>query len=98
MVSEKTKRYGYKTLLGAAAIAALTAGFGAASAKADGWHEGHRYGWDRGHDRGWFGFGYRPYGYGYYPPPPVYYAPPPPVYYAPRAYYPGSFNVTIPIR
>ncbi len=86
----------------------------ATPARADGWDrggdrhwEGGR-GWDRGyHDRGrwedWRRHEYwehrRPvYGYGYYPAPRIYYPPPPPVYYAPGPYYPGSFNVTIPIR
>ncbi len=74
---------------------------------------GRHYGWDRGHDHGWDRDGWRrhewrehrPYGYGYYAPPRVYYEQPrvyyppePQPYYGPQAYYPGSFNITIPIR
>jgi len=113
MVSNFGFRLAGLTLLGAAALTTLTIG-AASVARADGWDgergEHRAYGRDRDGDRdawrwraerreGWREHRPYGYGYGYYAPPPVYYYPQPRVYYAPQpTYYPGSFNITIPIR
>jgi hypothetical protein len=99
-----------RAFLGAAALASTLLGLSAGPALAHdrddggrgGWeHRGwdHR-GWDhdgwrrhewREHGWGWGGY-YQPGYYdGYYAAPRVYYPPPP-------AYYPGSFNIVVPLR
>jgi hypothetical protein len=95
--SNRFKGRGLRTLLGAAALAALVGGFAATPAFAhDGDRGGHR-GWDRGREwhgdrdrggwrlRGWIGPGW--YGGRWYAYPYEYYAQPPVVYAPPPVVY-----------
>ena len=92
-----------RTVLALAALVALAAMAGPASAHDNGRWRHHRH----YHDRGFFSFGFGAPGYYYAPPPryyyppPGYYYPPPGYYYPPPAYYyaPGpSFNLVIPFH